>query len=522
MTIDDPRNPHEREFDDHVAARLRRAVAGMDLPAASAARARSSGHQLQLRARLAASAGAVALVVAAITVATAIRPLGTGDVVQGPSTAPVPATTADPTPVVCPAVSPTVQQAEPRLPEARLEPAGIQGWALLFTEPPWPTGEQVKVVWRLDGTGDPDASAIGPSDTVVDSDDLTPHGGSNWDRPGDEWGTIWTFDEPGCWELRMARAEGSASLTVRVVDPDDPNEAGLTAAQFEARIDRARAALSDVDEDNVVHAAMADDVVTESELVTALERTRSCARDADPTAEVTTGHIGDVSSSAADGNAVERCIAEHYQPTIRAFVTLFAPSAGQQAAVPDCPQASTDCLDEAETVVDGIIRSNLRLVGELGHTPEPAAPSDAGQAAAQQLHAAARADDDRGLAQFAQTWLASDEVELWLGPTTLDHTATPADLVDPDGWVLSSDDYAGYTGPFSGLDALADVDDITVSTGPQPNCAAPARPAPAGLEGLERIAIEPAESDSCLDWFVVNLWVDDGHVRAVQLDLYEP
>lgn len=104
-----------------------------------------------------------------------------------------------------------------RLPEAELVPDGLDGWALLFPrEPPWPQDEQAKVVWKVDGEGELTAVALGPSGERVEPEVLTPQG-SNWDRPGDEWGSLWAFPRPGCWQLRVTRNGDSASFDVLIV-----------------------------------------------------------------------------------------------------------------------------------------------------------------------------------------------------------------------------------------------------------------------------------------------------------------
>lgn len=101
--------------------------------------------------------------------------------------------------------------------EMRLLPGDLVGWALLFTgELPWPLGEEIKVAWRVDGAGELSAVSIGPSGEEVEPDHLIAHGGSNWERPGDEWGSSWTFPRAGCWELRVTRGNDSASIRVLV------------------------------------------------------------------------------------------------------------------------------------------------------------------------------------------------------------------------------------------------------------------------------------------------------------------
>lgn len=42
------------------------------------------------------------------------------------------------------------------------------------------------------------------------------HVSSNYVRPGDEWGTGFSFETPGCWELLLERDNGSASFWLEV------------------------------------------------------------------------------------------------------------------------------------------------------------------------------------------------------------------------------------------------------------------------------------------------------------------
>jgi hypothetical protein len=66
--------------------------------------------------------------------------------------------------------------------------------------------EQIKIVWRMTGRGPLVASATSPSGVPTP---LTfgpeEHGGSNYLRSGQEWGTGYLFPEPGCWHLHFAR-----------------------------------------------------------------------------------------------------------------------------------------------------------------------------------------------------------------------------------------------------------------------------------------------------------------------------
>ncbi len=92
------------------------------------------------------------------------------------------------------------------MPEVVAEATGGTVYGLLFTAPPLTVGSEVKIVWRVTGagalsvvaadpTGGPRPLAWGPE----------PHGNSNWDRPGEEWGTGIVFDQPGCWHLQAER-----------------------------------------------------------------------------------------------------------------------------------------------------------------------------------------------------------------------------------------------------------------------------------------------------------------------------
>lgn len=86
---------------------------------------------------------------------------------------------------------------------------------MFFRSPPWEVGQDVKVAWKMRGTRDFDVRAPGPDgETVGPMSGPTGHFGSNWDRPGSEWGTFFTVMSEGCWRLEARR--GAAVPTVRV------------------------------------------------------------------------------------------------------------------------------------------------------------------------------------------------------------------------------------------------------------------------------------------------------------------
>lgn len=102
--------------------------------------------------------------------------------------------------------------------EVRAESSSLETWALLYEPSPWKAGAEVKVVWRTTGTGNFEVVALGPESQVVQPiSGPTAHFDSNWDRPGDEWGTFFRLDSPGKWVLRVERGQASASLPVTVI-----------------------------------------------------------------------------------------------------------------------------------------------------------------------------------------------------------------------------------------------------------------------------------------------------------------
>jgi hypothetical protein len=74
-------------------------------------------------------------------------------------------------------------------------------------------GDQEKIVWRMTGSGRLTLTAIGPDGRhhrLAWGPDA--HLGSNWDKPGDEWGAGYVFTTPGCWDLRAVRGDATADV----------------------------------------------------------------------------------------------------------------------------------------------------------------------------------------------------------------------------------------------------------------------------------------------------------------------
>jgi hypothetical protein len=77
-------------------------------------------------------------------------------------------------------------------------------------------GKQTKIVWRMLGKGEAAFTTVEPDGTRGFAKDVVRHGGSNWNRPGDEWGSIFVFNQPGCWQIHAERADNSGDLWLLV------------------------------------------------------------------------------------------------------------------------------------------------------------------------------------------------------------------------------------------------------------------------------------------------------------------
>ena len=103
------------------------------------------------------------------------------------------------------------------LPERQGVGTGTTLWGLFFLTGPIVERSEVKVAWRMTGTGTFSIEATGPgARTVRPVWGPEAHSGSNWARPGEEWGTGWVFPVPGCWTFVATRGEGRGRLSVLV------------------------------------------------------------------------------------------------------------------------------------------------------------------------------------------------------------------------------------------------------------------------------------------------------------------
>lgn len=110
------------------------------------------------------------------------------------------------------------QQSEIGFLELRGHASEGEIWALLFGDYPARQGREIKIAWRMRGEGPLVLSATGPTGrTVAPLSGPEPHLGSNWERPGDEWGSFWRFPQPGCWTVHLVRGtnHGTAGIQVK-------------------------------------------------------------------------------------------------------------------------------------------------------------------------------------------------------------------------------------------------------------------------------------------------------------------
>lgn len=109
----------------------------------------------------------------------------------------------------------TVSQIGPR--EVRGNGDAITLWGLLLGRHPASAPEQLKFVWKVTGHGSVRLRAINPAGIdvpLVAGPD--PHEGSNYRRPGDEYGAIYNLNRAGCWDLRVLRGADTADVLMRV------------------------------------------------------------------------------------------------------------------------------------------------------------------------------------------------------------------------------------------------------------------------------------------------------------------
>lgn len=104
-----------------------------------------------------------------------------------------------------------------QLPEAGFDSSRGSFWALFFNSVPPQAGKDLKVVWRMTGSGDivfRVSDADGKTIPLVWGPEG--HGSSSWDHPGNEVGTGFNFPHAGCWDIHVAKPNVDADLWLDV------------------------------------------------------------------------------------------------------------------------------------------------------------------------------------------------------------------------------------------------------------------------------------------------------------------
>lgn len=153
------------------------------------------------------------------------------------------------------------------------------------------------------------------------------------------------------------------------------------------------------------------------------------------------------------------------------------------------PPGTPDCPAGVATAHDRVIASGFyEFAQSAGRDPAPLAPGVS-----------------LGLGADVIRWVKGD------------------DIVDPQSWRLPGP-FAGSAGPFSALDVVAGSNgSYRLSVGPHARCAGPPIDPPPALRSLRQLSIQPRSPDSCLQWWSVDLFINDvGQIQAATLDLWEP
>jgi hypothetical protein len=96
--------------------------------------------------------------------------------------------------------------------------SGGEMWALLFFQTAH-VKEDEKIVWRITGEGNTFQAQAQSEDGTIIQPIWGPeyHGGSSWQRPGEEWGTGFNFPTPGCWTISVSRGKTTGTISIEIL-----------------------------------------------------------------------------------------------------------------------------------------------------------------------------------------------------------------------------------------------------------------------------------------------------------------
>jgi len=113
-------------------------------------------------------------------------------------------------------------QSQSGFPQVQGTGAGVSLWGLLLyaSRGPALANEEVKIVWRMTGSGPLELTTIGPQGQRIRLEwgpvYHGPGSSNTWDKPGEEWGAGYVFTAPGCWDLRAERDGARADVWLTV------------------------------------------------------------------------------------------------------------------------------------------------------------------------------------------------------------------------------------------------------------------------------------------------------------------
>lgn len=104
------------------------------------------------------------------------------------------------------------------IPEAGFDTPQGSLWMLVFGPLPPSAGHDIKIVWRMTGSGDLAIRAT-DADGIESKPTWGPegHGSSSWVHPGAEVGIGFNFPHAGCWNIHLARLDTTGDAWVTVV-----------------------------------------------------------------------------------------------------------------------------------------------------------------------------------------------------------------------------------------------------------------------------------------------------------------
>lgn len=121
----------------------------------------------------------------------------------------------------------------------------------------------------------------------------------------------------------------------------------------------------------------------------------------------------------------------------------------------------------------------------------------------------------------------AEQVTLGLGPNIITQLDAAA-LRDSSAWQIKMPNgelFRGTVGPSSAIELIASgaTDELVYAVGEHPHCAGPPVAAPPGFEDHQRVSVQPQadQIESCLQWFTVDLFINDGTIEAITHDHWE-